>query len=266
MVHGVTAGLVRRSIWVMAAVSFAYLPLPVAAAGSNYAACPACGNGPAVWSSGEFDQVHLVAAPAATNQHPQALSTEGLAKALAALRIARDGGLKPLLDGDGATRMAQGIASALAKATPGQDAIFLATTSTGGSGLFATVLGHSGRAFVDANGLNIVFAEADVDFVGQYRGTRHARAFDFGSRAAASNVRLAADGFSHPRHDWVVMPLAAIRAGAAPRMAGDAPAPRDEQYYAAQEIRLKSLKRLRDQNLIGEDEYRAKKQEILKDW
>jgi hypothetical protein len=65
-------------------------------------------------------------------------------------------------------------------------------------------------------------------------------------------------------------------APAAPRAAAAAPAPppgaaasaaragpRDAAYFEEQELRLRSLKRLRDANLISEEEYRKKRREIL---
>ena len=115
------------------------------------------------------------------------------------------------------------------------------------------------------------------------------RPFDFGSRSTASKEVLTAGGLQKPRPDWVVIPLSAsapalvapaqqgISAGmpvavpvagsmAAPAAAPAAPAVRDEHYYAAQEQRLKSLKRLREQDLISEQEYQQKRGEILKSW
>ena len=44
----------------------------------------------------------------------------------------------------------------------------------------------------------------------------------------------------------------------------EAPAkPRDAAFFEEQEQRLRSLKRLRDANLISEEEYQAKRRQIL---
>lgn len=238
-----------------------------AAPGSRYTACAACAPQDLAWGEGEFDQVHLVAAPAdVRNQHPQTVASELLAKALAGLRIGN--GTASLLDADAAVSLAQGLSKALSKAGPQQDVAFMVTSKPGG-GVLGTRLGNSGRAFVDANGLNLIVAEAHVEFVGSYRATRMERPFEFGSRGNPSKVVLVADKASRRRSDWVVIPLSAS-AAAPPVVATEAVRPalvqRDEQYYLAQELRLKGLKRLREQNLIDEQEYQAKRSEILKAW
>jgi hypothetical protein len=58
--------------------------------------------------------------------------------------------------------------------------------------------------------------------------------------------------------------VAAPLAPAAPPAAAQAqPGTRTPAFLAEQEERLKTLKRLRDQNLITEDEYQQKRREIL---
>lgn len=239
-----------------------------AAPGTRYTACASCAPQDLAWGEGEFDQVHLVAASGdVRNLHPQVVSTEMLGRALAGLRVANGA---PLFDPDAAATLATGLGKALAKAGPQQDAAFLVTTKPGG-GVLGTRLGNSGRAFIDSRGLNLIVAEAHVEFVGKYRATRMERPFDFGSRAKASPVTLAVDSPGRQRNDWVVIPLngsvTAERGVPAPVPASLAvPAERNEQYYQAQETRLKALKRLREQDLIDEKEYQAKRSEILKAW
>lgn len=243
--------------------------------GARYVACPSCAPQDLAWGEGEFDQVHLAAAPADTrNLHPQSIAPETLGKALAALRAAGSQGTARLLDADAATNLAQGLSKALAKAGPQQDAVFMITSKPGG-GLFGAKLGNSGRAFVDDNGLNLIFGEAHVEFVAPYRATRLERPFDFGSRSQVSKVVLNAADMPQPRKDWIVIiPLTAGRSIGAVQAVGTAAGDaakatvvlRDEQFYAAQEVRLKGLKRLRDQNLISEEEFQSKRTEILKAW
>lgn len=241
-----------------------------AAPGSRYTACASCAPKDLVWGEGEFDQVLLVSAPeGAHNRHPQALPVDWLSQVLAGLRLGKNAeDAAPLLDENAAASLAQGLRKALAKADPRQDAVFLITSKPGG-GLLGTRLGNSGRAFVDEHGLNLIFGEAQVEFVGRYRATRMERPFDFGSRDKASAVTLAADHAVRRRADWLVFPLTTA---AAPESRAPAPAPapqaveHDERYYLAQEARLKGLKRLREQNLIDEQEYQTKRSEILKVW
>lgn len=237
-----------------------------AAPGSRYTACANCSPRDLAWGEGEFDQVHLVASQAgARNLHPANVPVEVLARGLAGLR----NGNARLFDDDAAATLAQGLSKALAKAGPQQDALFMVTSKING-GVLGTRLGNSGRAFVDGEGLNLIVGEAHVEFVGSYRATRMERPFEFGSRDKASKVVLSSDNARNRRHDWLIVPLqVSSQQPARPAIqepAPVAPAQRDEQYYMAQEMRLKSLKRLRDQNLIDEQEYQAKRSEILKAW
>ncbi|GAA4033268.1 hypothetical protein [Actimicrobium antarcticum] len=243
---------------------------PVASAASEgvtYDACPTCSPRDMVWSEGEFDKVYLSANTATANLQPQRLPVDLVSRGLLALKIERNGSAVALFDDDSATTLARGLAAALAKATAQQDVLFF-VVSQGNSGLLGAKLGNSGRAFLDKDGLNIVMGETHVDFVGRYRATRLPRTFRFASRSAASAVVLAADGMRHPRSDWAVLPVAAgtVLAPALPAPLMAAPATRDDRYYAAQEERLKSLKRLRTQDLITEQEYQAKRADILKEW
>lgn len=236
------------------------LAAPVAASGT-YPACQECDSRGVAWTDGEFDQVHLVDTHAGT-LHPQRLAPEPLAKILATLRYKTASGAQAVLDAEGAGRLARGLATGLGKASAQQEAVFLVTTGDA-KNLFSVRHGSSGRAFVDRNGLNLIFAEVMVDFVGQYRGTKRVRPFHFGSRGSASPVALTGANLQQQRADWVVVPLDALRDHQA---AASMPLARDEQYYAAQEARLKALKRLRDQNLIDEQEYHTKRGEILMAW
>lgn len=256
-----------------------------------YEACPSCAPKDLAYSAGEFDQVHSVAAEAgASNQHPASLSAEAISKMLQQVQVLEGKKEVALLEEDGAQSLATGIVAALSKATSTQDAIFLVTNRSA-TGFVSGKQGNSGRAFITPQGLNIIFGETHVEFFNAYRATRLMRKFDFGSRQKASNpaanVVLKSAYLQAGRKDWLVFPLQAQAvtqvvapavqyvganhqavgqpaAGAA--VAPTAPMPASvEQNYAAQEARLKGLKRLREQNLITEEEYQAKKREILKD-
>lgn len=251
---------------------------------TRYAACTPCLPQDLAWAEGEFDQVHLVTEPSAVRRvQPGALSAEALKKALASLQYKAGQGVKPLLDEPAAEKLARGIVTAMAKAGPEQDAIFM-VVSKEGSGLLAPMFGSSGRVFIDERGLNLIMGEAHVDFLGSYRATRMVRPFDFGSRSRPSRVALSANGLLQARNDWLVIPLAAgdgvnpaqhsantlqlssEKATAHDLKSKPMPAAHDQQYYVVQEERMKGLKRLRDQNLISEEEYQAKRKEILNAW
>lgn len=235
-----------------------------AAPGSRYIACATCAPPDLAWGEGEFDQVHLVAtAPGVTNLHPQTVPVDALARSLAALRL--DGGDRAWLDPDAAQQLAHALSKTLAQAGPQQEAAFLITSKIAG-GVLGTRLGNSGTAFIDANGLNLILAESQVDFIGRYRATRMERPFRFGQRDQASGVKVAGEGAMQRRADWLVLPLGGAGPHTRTMLQPHPAAMRDEQFYQAQEMRLKALKRLREQDLIAEQEYQAKRKEILQGW
>ncbi len=253
-----------------------------------YEICSSCAPADLVWSNGEFDQVRKVAAEAgAQNRAPLTVSVDALSRLLQEVQLQDGKGSRPWLEADGAQQLAQGIASFLQQAQPQQDGIFL-VTSRSAAGFVSGKLGNSGRVFADASGIQIIVGEAGVDFFNAYRATRMLRTFAFGSRQQASAVRLQSPYLKAGRSDWLQLPFAAQAAApavslpaplaapvqlapATPVVAVPAPvaapaaAVRDEQFYAAQELRLKSLKRLREQNLITEDEFQAKRRAILQE-
>lgn len=251
---------------------------------TRYAACTPCQPQDLAWADGEFDQVHLVTEPSAVRRvQPRTLSVEALKNALASLEYKAGQNVKPLLDEPAAENLARGIVTAMAAASPEQDAIFM-IISKEGSGIFAPMFGNSGRVFMDERGLNLIMGEAHIDFLGSYRATRMVRPFEFGSRSRPSRVALSANGLLQARNDWVVIPLAAgdgvnpaqhsanpLRLSPEKYTADDVrskpiSSAHDQQYYVVQEERMKGLKRLRDQNLISEEEYQAKRKEILDAW
>jgi hypothetical protein len=243
--------------------------------GSRYEACSSCAPRDLVWSEGEFNQVYLAASPGAANAQPQELPVDLLNHALLQVKAAIKGKPVGLFDDDSAMSLAHGLALGLAKAGPQQDVIFF-VVSRGNSGLLGAKVGTSGRAYIDRTGLNVIVGEAQTDFIGAYRATRRPRDFNFGSRSATSKVALSSDNMQHPRADSVILsvtpnaPKSTVLAPAMPvqyqpaPVAAPLPVARDDKFYAAQEERLKALKRLRAQDLITEEEYAAKRADILK--
>jgi hypothetical protein len=298
--HGITAKKLLGGLIAIAVLACAQ-PALASSNDTRYEACPRCEPKNLAWSAGQFDQIYLIpAVDGARHLQPRALNAEPLAKLLTGLGYQSGGKAHTFLNEESATDLAKGLVAALGKAGPQQDVAFF-ITSRGNDGFFATKVGNSGTAFLDEHGLNLIFGEAGTDFFGAYKATRISRPFDFGSRAKASKVTLLANGLSQPRADWVIVPLGLPPAAvsAPPQTVGNpapsqgvsdtrvlqsvgasapspvatpqpaaparsaAPAARDEQFYQAQETRLKGLKRLRDQNLISEEEYQAKRKDIL---
>ncbi|UZD56315.1 SHOCT domain-containing protein [Caldimonas aquatica] len=253
-----------------------------------------------VWSVREFTQVRLVPREpqAQANQHPAAYTPEQLRRWMETITFLRNGRQEPLFGADELAELPVALAQALAFAAPGDDVVLL-STSRRDAGLLATPLGITARLFVQpAGALNLVVHDARLDFVNAYRGSRLLPEFDFGSRERPGSVTLASSAAELRRQDWLVFrgaegaataaaggvaragasvpaapaapagvnagapgggPTAAGRAAAS----GRAVAPRDAHFYEEQEQRLQALKRLRERDLISEEEYRAKRKEIL---
>lgn len=263
----------RSVATVMTCIAMSTASIDAGAASTEFSACSRCAGVALVWSDGDYDQIYL-AAPVKdlANQHPKELSPEGLTDALLKLKRSGDEKAEPVFSPQQARKFADGLAAALAKANSRQDVLFFVTTSRGGTGWFAERRGYSGRAFIDDRGLNLIFGGAELDFIGQYLGTKRQPTFDFGSRESISAVSLYASGPSLQRRDWVAIPLAMMNK---PRHAASQPshgaearkaAVTEEQYYAAQEMRLRRLRSLMEQDLITRDEYERKRKSILEEW
>jgi len=232
---------------------------------------------------------------ASPNDHPVQLASEAISNALAALRIR-------IVDEDAATEaqrlvftaeelrnLAPRIASGLAKAGPRQDVTFstIGSHPRSAGGLVKDPGVNAGRVFYDDGKLNVVFGELQSGY--RKRSVYGQRTEDFtprrqGSRtkatehewvlAARPGVELHATAGS-VRSDWVEIDAAAVASGAAAvaqapaaatpptATAGSGEGPAATKSDADLEQRLKTLKELRDKNLISEEAYRAKMQELL---
>lgn len=255
-------------------------------------AAPGSNPGRRQWLLSEFTELQLQpresGAPA--NEHPQAVPAAQIRNWMQGVAFMRGNQREPLFGADELASLPQVIADALAVATPQDDLVLLSTSRREG-GLLGTPYGLTARLFVQGGALQLIVNDARLDFYNEYRGARILPTFRFGSRGAASNVRLSSPDATSTRGDWLAFALApraaapvaapavapaapAATAPAAPARAAAPAAPvatpmapagnaRDQRFYDEQEQRLRSLKRLRDQNLITEEEYQAKRKEIL---
>ncbi|WP_348755097.1 SHOCT domain-containing protein [uncultured Aquincola sp.] len=261
-------------------------------ASSTDGATPGSTPGRRQWLLGEFTELNLQPreAGAPANEHPQAVPAAQIRNWLQGVAFMRGNSREPLFGADESSSLPQVIADALAVATP-QDDLLLLSTSRREGGLLGTPYGLTARIFVQGGALQLIVNDARLDFYNEYRGARILPTFKFGSRNAAGHARLSSPDATSTRADWLAFALApraampaaapapagavAPAAAAAPaRAAAPAAAPaatppapaaasRDARFYDEQEQRLRSLKRLRDQNLITEEEYQAKRKEIL---
>ena len=235
-------------------------------------------------------------AAAAPNDHPAQLANEAISNALAALRIR-------IVDEDTAAEtqrsvftaeelrnLAPRIASGLAKAGPRQDVTFstIGQPSAGRRRVGEGPGVNAGRVFYLDGKINVIFGELQSGY--RKRSVYGQRTEDFTPRQQGSRIKadehewgLAArpgvelhSNAGGVRNDWVEIDGAAVASGAAAvsqapaaatppasHAAGSGEGPAATKSSVDLEQRLKTLKELRDKNLISEEAYRAKMQELL---
>lgn len=232
------------------------------------------------WRIQELSWVKLVPVEAAAekgNAHPASASAEAVRRALGSVSTVFRGRTETLFSNDELDDLVGPIVAALAAAAPGNDVEMLSTTRRHGN-FMSTPYGVTARLFVTDAGLNMIVHDARLDFYHAYRATKVLPAFQYGSRRAAGGAALSSTQGQAVRSDWLVFPLQAsvpavtvpAGVGAAPAAAATLPTPasaaparRDDRFYEEQEQRLRGLQRLRDQNLITEEEFQRKRREIL---
>jgi hypothetical protein len=222
-------------------------------------------------------------AAASPNDHPAQLTSEAISNALAALRIR-------IVDGDTAAEtqrsvftaeelrnLAPRIASGLAKAGPRQDVTFstIGSHPRAAGGLVKDPGVNAGRVFYDDARINVIFGELQSGY--RKRSVYGQRTEDFTARREGSRTKAAEHEWmlaarpgvqlhSTPggvRNDWVEIDTAAVASGAAAVSQAPGEVPAATKSGVDLEQRLKTLKELRDKNLISEEAYRAKMQELL---
>jgi hypothetical protein len=215
-------------------------------------------------------------AAASPNDHPAQLASEAIGAALAALRIRIVNDVtatevqRPVFTAEELRNLAPRIASGLAKAEPRQDVTFstIGSHPRAAGGLVKDPGVNAGRVFFDDGKINVIFGELQSgyrkrsvygqrteDFIPRQQGSRTKAADHEWALAARPGVQLHSNAGS-VRNDWVEIDGAAIALGS-----GEEPAA--TKSGAELEQRLKTLKEFRDKNLISEEAYRAKMQELL---
>ena len=194
---------------------------------------------------------------APANGHPLRVDAATLVQALGTLRL---GANEPLFDSTEAKDLGKAMAEALSLAEPGED-LELLSTSKREAGNFGDSLGVTARVFVRDGKLNVIVHDARLEFVRQYYAEFREPKFEYGSRTSAGTVVLKAAGAELRRPDWVVLPLAPV---INPQPGVQLPPQASAPPTPSLESRLRDLKHLREQNLITEEEYAKKKEELLK--
>jgi hypothetical protein len=217
-------------------------------------------------------------AAASPNDHPVQLANEAVSNALSALRIRivdKDTAAeaqRSVFTAEELRNLAPRIASGLAKAGPRQDVTFstIGSHPRAAGGMVKDPGVNAGRVFYDDGKINVIFGELQSGY--RKRNVYGQRTEDFTPRQQGSRTKAAENEWalaSRPgielhsnaggvRNDWVEIDAAAVAPGAA--AVSQAPATKSGVDL---EQRLKTLKELRDKNLISEEAYRAKMQELL---
>lgn len=228
------------------------------------------------WKLANFTWVNRVPAEAgaAANSHPAQVSQAVLQKALGEVVAQVDGADTPLFEPKEAASLAKALEEAFAAARPSEDLVLLSTQRRGGH-FMDPALAVTARLFVKAGALNLIVHDARLDFMDRYSADRTLPTFAYGSRTAGTAVSLKAEGATNLRPDWLALPLAPAPpppatvlapapAAPAPQAAAPAVPKPGQDFYDLQYQRLKTLKRMRDENLISEAEYQEKRGAILK--
>lgn len=226
------------------------------------------------WGEWDFVRLAVRGTGSKPNAHPVQLNVKQVANALASVQGMPFKEVKPVFSESEVTRLSLAIVAGLKSATPDQELIFVTTGQHAWTGLVAPVLGNAGRVFFADGKLNIILGMHHSDFVADKQsGSRQDPKFDFGSRSVeAKDVRLTGVTEGQAtlvRNDWIALTLqpdsSPAASGAAPANAPAAAVPSADAFYTKQESRLKALQRLRDQGLITDAEFQAKRAQIIKD-
>lgn len=232
------------------------------------------------------------------NDEPIVIEPAKLAAALAKLRVHEGKGVPetiPVFESDAARRLAGPLSTALERATADQDVLFAIDMSQRAALLGSKPVSVAGRAFYQNQRLQLIIGELHVSTIppeyknypiGYPKPDRRLHPHQTGERAKEAHYDPAAafetgDDVSlsvqhgKVRSDWLVLNVAALAAGELPAAApttvsmGNATTPSagaakpSGSASPSIEERLLRLKRLREQDLITDEEYERKRNEIL---
>jgi hypothetical protein len=276
--------------WVLAAAALASSAWGCGAApGAGSAPGPSKGHR-SYWEVNRVTWVRLVPREkdSLQNQHPARLDPGAVQRQLEEVRLVAEGAEEPLFAKDELAALVGPICEALGVADPEEDLVLLSSHRRG-AGLMAPQLGLTARLFLQGGSLNLIVHETRLEFVGRYLMDNDKPNFQFGTRKAPGPAVLRCASAQPSRRDWLAFPapLAGQPAGLPPPAAPSpslekkvsAPAAppavappssypkegkvRDAAFLEEQEARLRALKRMREGNLITEEEYQRKRREIL---
>ncbi len=234
------------------------------------------------WDLTQYTWIKRVPAEkgAPANGHPLRVDVATLIQALDSVHVILRAKDQALFDPTETAALGRPLAEALSLAEPGED-LELVSTAKRGDGFFSMNLAVTAKVFIEGGRLNLIVRASDLDIMAMSYFAPPFPEIECGSRFKASAVVLKAAGAESRRRDWVILPLEPrAMAVAAPVVtapvvtapvvqapvvtAQPVPPPQPPPAGSVEE-RLRTLKRLRDQNLITEEDYAKKKQELLKE-
>lgn len=217
--------------------------------------------------------------PALPNDHPAELTPDRLTAFLASidLRSADSDKQAPLFTRSAVQVLAPHLRQGLRQAAPGEDVTFAVIGLHDALyGLAKSPMVTTGRLFYKGGRLNLIVGLVQKEV--NDRDDRRLSPFTPGSRKKAPagewtlQARAGQDAVTLVRKDWIssgedlrtpVVPPPVVEKGGAPAQVRPAPsAKRHEDAHRPAE-RLTILNELKEKGLISEEEYRAKRQEIL---
>ena len=213
------------------------------------------------WGLAPFSWIKCIPAEkgAPSNGHPLQVDAATLARALGTVQFVSGSKEEPLFEPAETVSLGKAMSEALALAEPGEDLELLSTTKRG-QGILSQSPTVTARVFVEGGKLNLIAHDARLNFAELYYLEFRMPKVECGSRTTPGTVVLKAQGAESRRPDWIILPLAART----PVVLAQPLSPSPPVPPASLEDRLRSLKRLRDQNLITDEDYTKKKQELLK--
>jgi hypothetical protein len=233
------------------------------------------------------------------NDQPIVIEPTKLTVALAKLRVHEGKGASesiPVFESDAARRLAGLLSTALGRAAADQDVLFAIDMSQKAALLGSKPVSVAGRAFYQNQRLQLIIGELHVSTmsaeyknypIGYPKPDRRLHPHETGGRSRETHYDPSAvfetgddvSLFAHDgkvRSDWLVLNVGALAAGdlpaAAPAMVSTGTSQNAAAPGAAKasggtspsiEERLLRLKRLREQDLITDEEYKRKRNEIL---
>ncbi|MGY4827545.1 SHOCT domain-containing protein [Sphaerotilaceae bacterium SBD11-9] len=225
------------------------------------------------WQIHEFTNIQLVAREpgSAPNQHPARISPEALREQLSRVQFVAGGKRQTLFANDEVAELIDPLSQALERAAPSDDVLLLSSARREG-GLLGSPTAITARLFVQGGALQFIVRDTRFAYYDTYRGTNVQPRFSYPSRGTAGSAVLESAGVTNKRTDWLQLSASAAPAPAAAPVAAPAPVATPAPAPAAKpadpgaagaEQRLETLKRLRERNLITEEEYQQKRREIL---